>query len=292
MPSDGPARAPSLSPLAPYRSEVGENPLYDSERGRLYWVDIERGRLYWLDHQTLEHACFHQGPVVGGFTLQEDGALLLFEADRISMLDPNGGARRVLLSGIDPDMRRFNDVIADPEGRVYAGTIGKDDQRGGLYRLERDGSIECLWKGTGCANGMGFSTDLARFYWTSSTNRTIYVADYNRATGALERRRALYVAPEREGTPDGLTVDQNDQIWTARWGGGAVLRLSPEGRVLEAIGLPVPKVSCPAFGGPDLDALYLTTAGGSEDGVGLEGALFRVFPGVKGRTEFRSRIRP
>ena len=79
---------------------------------------------------------------------------------RIAILD-EAGRRRVLLEGIDSDMARFNDVIADPEGRVYAGTIGKTRESGGLYRVERDLSVTCLWKGTGCANGMGFPRKVA-----------------------------------------------------------------------------------------------------------------------------------
>jgi sugar lactone lactonase YvrE len=90
---------------------------------------------------------------------------------------------------------RFNDVIADPEGRVFAGTIGKTAAVGGLYRNDLDGQIEQLWSGTGCANGMGFTPDLRRFYWTDSTAQLVYIADYDRSSGALSNRREFYRAP-------------------------------------------------------------------------------------------------
>ncbi len=189
----------------------------------MYWEDIDTGRLFWARHDTLEHRCFYTGDVVGGFTLQADGSLLLFEADRISVLDPESGARRVLRSGIDPDMKRFNDVIADPEGRVFAGTIGQSVNSGGLYRVDRDGSIRCLFKDTGCANGMGFSTDLSRLYWTCSTKRCIYAFDYDRGSGELDNRRVLYQAHPSEGLPDGLAVDERDDLLSARWDGSSVL---------------------------------------------------------------------
>jgi D-xylonolactonase len=187
-------------------------------------------------------------------------------------------------------MKRFNDVIADPEGRVYAGTIGRTDESGGLYRIELDGSVSCLWKGTGCANGMAFSGDLRRFYWTCSTSRKLYVYDYERRTGALENRRLLYSAPADEGIPDGLAIDENDELWSARWDGSAVLRLSPDGRLLERIELPVPMVSSVTFGGPDRDTLYVTTAGGWEPNT-ANGTLYRLAAGVRGRPGFRSRVR-
>jgi sugar lactone lactonase YvrE len=278
-----------IVPVANYHCEVGENPLWDERTGRIHWLDIDTGRLFRADHATLEHECFYRGDKVGGFTFQEDGSLLLFETDRIALLDASG-RRRVLREGVDSDMARFNDVIADPEGRVYAGTIGKTKENGGLYRIGHDLEVTCLWKGTGCANGMGFSGDLSRFYWTCSTTRRIYVSDYDRETGALENRRLYYQATEAEGTPDGLTLDVRDRVYSARWGGSAVIELGPTGDVTRRIDFPVARVSACAFGGPELDMLYVTTAGGREGATGPDGTLYRVKLDTKGRVEFRSRI--
>ena len=280
-----------LEPVANYHCKVGENPLWDEREQRLYWEDIESNRLFRVDHATLEHECFFRGDsMIGGFTFQEDGSLLLFEVDRISVLTKQG-RHRVLASGIDRDMTRFNDVIADPEGRVFAGTIGKTEQNGGLYRVDLDGTVTPLWKGTGCANGMSFSPDFTHFYWTCSTTRTIYVADYDRATGALVNRRPFYEAAPGEGTPDGLTIDIAGELWSARWGGSTLLKLSAAGQLLDQVRFPVTRVSSAAFGGPSLDTLYVTTAGGNVDDAALDGMLYRLRVPVPGRAELRSRIR-
>ncbi|MEO7032262.1 MAG: SMP-30/gluconolactonase/LRE family protein [Polyangiaceae bacterium] len=285
----GPASA-----VANYHCKVGENPLWDEREGRLYWVDIESARLFRVDHESGAHECFYRdardGAMIGGFSFQEDGSLLLFEVDRIAVLSKTG-ARRVLVEGIDEGMVRFNDVIADPEGRVFAGTIGKTEHSGGLFRVDLDGTVTPLWRGTGCANGMGFTPDLQRFYWTCSTTRLIYVADYDRATGALSNRREFYRAPEAEGIPDGMTVDLAGAVWTARWGGSALLRLSPDARLVERAPFPVSAVSSAAFGGPNLDVLYVTTAGGRVDDDAIDGTLYRMPVSVPGTAEFRSRIR-
>lgn len=281
--------SPEIVPVANYHCEVGENPLWDERTGRIHWLDIETGRLFRAAHATLEHECFYRGPKVGGFTFQDDGALLLFEADRIALLEPSG-ARRVLAEGIDSDMTRFNDVIADPEGRVYAGTIGKTSTSGGLYRVDRDLRVTCLWKETGCANGMGFTSDLSRFYWTCSTTRRIFVSDYDRETGDLQNRRVYYQAPEAEGTPDGLTLDVRDHVFSARWGGSVVLEMTPTGEVAGRIEFPVTRVSSCVFGGSELDYLYVTTAGGREGSTSADGTLYRLKLDAKGRVEFRSRI--
>lgn len=281
------AQVPEL--VANYHAVVGENPRWHQAEQRIYWLDIETGRLFRVDHESGEHECFYQGPVVGGFTFQEDGTLLLFEADRIVSLDKNLG-RRVIAEGIDPDMARFNDCIADPEGRVFAGTIGKTRESGGLYRVDRDGSVTCLWKGTGCANGMGFTGDLKHFYWTCSTTRTIDRSDYDRETGALTGRRRFYDADPSEGTPDGLTLDDNDRLYSARWGGASVLEIDPTGRAVGKLSFPVERVSAAAFGGPLLDTLYVTTAGGQEGSSSEDGALYRLRLAARGKAEHRSRI--
>jgi len=280
-----------LEPVANYHCKVGENPLWDEREQRLYWEDIESNRLFRVDHASLEHECFFRGDsMIGGFSFQEDGSLLLFEQDRISTLTKQGH-HRVVASGIDSDMFRFNDVIADPEGRVFAGTIGRTDQSGGLYRVDLDGTVTPLWKGTGCANGMSFSPDLSRFYWTCSTTRIVYVADYDRPSGALVNRRPFYEARPEEGTPDGLTIDVSGQLWSARWGGSSLLKLAVNGELVERITFPVTRVSSAAFGGPQLDTLYVTTAGGNVDDDALDGMLYRLRVPVPGRLEYRSRIR-
>lgn len=279
-----------LQPIANYRCITGENPLWNERDGRVYWEDIDSGRLFRADHASGVHECFYQGEVVGGFTFQADDSLLLFEVNRIALLSPSG-ARRVIAEGIDPAMRRFNDVSADPEGRVFAGTIGSTDENGGLFRIDRDGSASLLWRGTGCANGMGFTPDLRGFYWTCSTTRRIFFADYDRQSGALVNRRVWYQADASEGTPDGLCVDALGQVWTTRWGGSRLYRMSPNAEILERIDFPVTRVSSVAFGGPELDVAYVTTAGGNaKDSPGADGTLYRVTGVGRGQPEFRSRI--
>lgn len=278
-----------LEPLANYHCNTGENPLWQVDEQALYWVDIPPGRLFRYDARSGKHEKFYEGDTIGGFTFQEDGSLILFETDRISHLSRDG-KRTTLVEGIDDDMARFNDVIADPEGRVFAGTIGKDDQRGGLYRVDVDGTVTSLFKGSGCSNGMAFTSDLKQFYWTCSTTRRIFRFDYDRKTGELSNRHLLVQCGDDEGIPDGLTIDTDGNLWSARWDGHSVCKLSPEGETIAKIPFPVAKVSSVVFGGPNLDTLYATTAGGSDDSDTWDGTLYRVKVDAKGLPEFRSRL--
>ncbi len=278
-----------LEPIANYHCRCGEGPLWDDREKVVYWTDIPAGRLFRYDARTGEHAPFYSGGIVGGLTLQEDGTLLLFGENRICLLEPDG-RERVVAEGIDDDMTRFNDVIADPAGRVYAGTMGRTTQSGGLYRVDTDGRVTCLFKGTGVSNGMGFSPDRRKFYWTDSTARKVFRFDYHQETGELSGREVFLAVSPEEGTPDGMTVDADGSVWSARWDGGGLYKYSPGGQELLKIDFPVAKVSSVIFGGDGLDELYVTTAGGSDGADTADGTLYRLQVDARGLGEFRSRV--
>ena len=269
--------------------ELGENPLWNADDGCLYWTDITGGKIHRLHLATRQHTQIYSGGTVGGFTFEANGDLLLFRVHDIAVLHPDGGVETVRAFD-DEGSERFNDVIAAPDGCVFAGTIGRTDTSGGLFRVECDGSCTLLFRGTGCSNGMGFSPDQRTFYWTCSTRRTIYVFDYDPPTGRLSGERAFYTAPASEGIPDGMAVDRNGHVWSARWDGFSIVHHAADGTVIETIPFPVAKVSSLCFSGPALDQMLITTAGGTADSTGADGSIYQCSPGVQGSQEFRSRI--
>jgi D-xylonolactonase len=137
---------------------------------------------------------------------------------------------------------------------------------------------------------MGFSPDLRKFYWTCSTRRRIYEFDYDRATGRIGGERLLYQASDDEGIPDGMTVDRNGHLWSARWDGRAVVHHAPDGSVVEKFPFAVAKVTSLCFGGPGLDRFFVTTAGGKPGVQSEDGSVFQWAAGVQGPPEFKSRI--
>lgn len=284
--------AMALQPATPILNAhclLGENPLWNTRDQRLYWTDIDAGKIHRFDPRTGEQELLYHGTTVGGFTFQANGDLLLFRVNDLALLHSDGSVD-VLFSHPDDGLKRFNDVIADPEGRVFAGSIGKTEKGGGLYRVDRDGTITCLWRGTGCSNGMAFSPDLKTFYWTCSSSRRIFQYAYDRATGVLGPPSLFHQASSEEGIPDGMTVDARGNVWSARWDGFAVVHHDPSGKVVETIRLPVAKVSSLCFGGPDLDMIYITTAGGRPGSDTLDGAVFQMPALHPGMPEFESRI--
>jgi D-xylonolactonase len=290
--NETPAPQPEL--IADTRCVTGEGPYWHPDDGRVYWVDIPAGQLFRYDPRSGSHEMVYENPhgAIGGFTLQADGALLLFEAGG-AVRTWRDGAVETLIAEI-PEERdgRFNDVIADPEGRVFCGTMPIGERPGRLYRLDRDGSLTEVLDDAGVSNGMGFTPDRSRMYHTDSTKRLISVFDYDRATGAISNRQTFVRTPDDGGIPDGMAVDANGDIWSARWDGSALYKYSPAGEELLRVPFPAKKVSSIAFGGPDGADAYVTTAGGQDranEGPGA-GALLRIRLGVGGPPEFRSRI--
>lgn len=290
--------------LADYACVVGEGPLWHPDENRVYWIDIDGGRMFRYDCATGRHEQVYEGQPVGGFTIQEDGALLLFGTRGSIRLWRDGQVTTVVDEIPDERESRFNDVIADPAGRVFCGTMPSPDpvatgqtlpprRLGRLYRLDPDGTLTIVLEDVGCSNGMGFTRDRRHMYYTDSDVQKIYRFDYDASTGALTNQQVFVDVSADLGLPDGMTVDDEEHVWSANWDGGVLLRYAPDGEEVMRIPFPAKKVSCVTFGGPDYGDMYVTTAGGDQkatEGAGA-GALFRLGVGVRGRPEFRSRIR-
>ncbi len=275
---------------ANYHCETGENPLGNPVDGRIYWTDIPRGRIYKYNPGTEKHEEIYRGKPVGGFTIQEDGRLLLFMSKgQIALLNSDGSLETIQPFLPGEEESRFNDVIADPEGKVYCGTMPTPDRKGKLYLLDTDGSVSVVEEGIDCSNGMGFSPDLTRMYHVDSGKRKIYVYEYHKSK-VINRKIFIETDPDY-GVPDGMTIDTEGFLWVAHWNGSAVVRYSPAGKEVQKFDVPAAKVSCVTFAPPDFQILYITTAGGTIGSETLDGALFYCKPGFKGKPEFFSKIK-
>jgi D-xylonolactonase len=279
--------------VADYPCNTGENPLWHPQEKRVYWADIPAGRLYRYDPATHHSELCYEGNVIGGFTLQQDGALLLFMGKCAVGIWHDGQLTTIIEGLPGEENNRFNDVIADPRGRVFCGTMSPPDRLGRLYRLDPDGTIRVILEGVGTSNGMGFTSDLKHFYHTDSRTRKVTRYDYDIDTGEISNPRLFLELPEGQGTPDGMTIDSEGYIWTAVWDGSVLVRRAPDGTIERQIPFPCKRVSSVIFGGDDYTDLYMTTAGGQDRatyGPGA-GSLFHLNLGIKGVPEFTSRIR-
>ena len=274
-----PARLPV--PVA----ELGEGPCWDAASSTLYWTDIPASQVHAL-YADGQHRSWDIGQQVGAVALRASGGLVLAAEDGFLTLDTSTGAVAPLVS-VDhglPDVR-MNDGATDRAGRFYAGSMAADESpgAGALYRLDPDHSLTRLITGLGVSNGIGWSPDNRQMYYVDSLDHRLDVLDYDAATGEIGERKPLAEIGGGDVVPDGLTVDADGGIWVAVWGGGAVHQYSPHGALTTTLELPAAYVTCPTFGGPDLETMYITTAAGPGDGAG---ALFSFRPGVTGQPTY------
>ncbi len=273
--------------------QLGESAIWHEDEQALYFTDIDGRTLRRYDPAANRHEIVLEGETVAGLTIQADGGLLLFQAaGRISRL-VDGRATPIRPDIEEDHATRFNDVFADPEGRVFCGTMPSEGRAGRLYRLDPDGSLTTVIEDAGVSNGMGVTLDFAHFYHTNTTRRTITRYPYDRASG-LFGPGDVVVELDMDGSdqPDGMTLDANDDIWSASYGGGRISHYRSDGTFVADIRFPALKMTSIAFGGPGLRVAYATSAEGPgrpETGA-LAGSLFRFDPGVRGKAPFRSRI--
>jgi sugar lactone lactonase YvrE len=275
--------------------ELAESPVWDVRRQVLLWVDILAGNVHTLDPSTGAHSWFAVGTPVGAVGLTTAGGLVLALQDGFAMADFDGGHLN-RLPGLVTDVSavRFNDGKPDPWGGFCAGTMQWRDggTLGCLYRLSPDGDIAELVPGVAVSNGLDWTDDRRGFYYVDSPTGGIDLFDTDPHTGALANRRRFVEIPADTGSPDGLAIDADGGVWVALWGGGELRRYLPDGRLGTVVRVPAGQVSSCAFGGADLDVLYITTAREDFSPADLKaqphaGDIFRCTPGVIGRAPFR-----
>lgn len=269
------------------QARLGEGPLWDPHEGVLYFVDIESDCYHRYNPATGAHERVDVGLPIGVLALRQTGGLLLATRDGFAFWDP-AARRRTPIA--DPEAHkphaRFNDGAVDGQGRFWAGTLG-DGEQNNLYRLDPNLSVKLVETGIGVSNGIGWSPDQKTMYYTDSPRQIIYAYDFDPDSGELSHRRPFVLSLGERGFPDGLAVDSQGFVWSARWEGWKVTRYDPQGQVEREISLPVERVTSCAFGGPNLDELYITTAWTGLNDTGraqqpLAGDLFRVRVGIKG----------
>jgi sugar lactone lactonase YvrE len=274
--------------VLPIRNELGEGPLWSVEEQALYWVDIYGNCFYRYDPVAGTWERFDVGIPIGCLGLRAAGGLVMATQDGFALWDFH--SKTMTFVG-NPEAgkegARFNDGAVDPQGRFWAGTMAPG-ATSALYRLDPDLSIHTMETGITVSNGIGWSPDHTIMYYTDTRRHVIYAYDYDEATGAITNRRPFVHTPDEAGVPDGLAVDSEGYVWSARWGGWKVIRYDPSGRKVLELPMPVEYPSSCTFGGAQLDDLYITSArtrltDEERKSHPLAGGLFRVKVNVKGQ---------
>jgi sugar lactone lactonase YvrE len=244
-----------------FREVLGEGPVWCEIEQALYWTDIRRKLIRRHSPATGETVTWELPEIVGSFALRRNGGLIVAMRSDIVLFDPSTGRmERLAAPDADKPNHRFNDGKCDPKGRFVVGSMDDvtRDPTGSLWSVSADGSCRALLSNCRIPNGLAWSPDGGRMYFADTGDGAIRVYDYDLATGAIGSERTI--AQLDNGAPDGATVDEQGYYWSAVYGGWRVERRAPDGRLDATFDVPVQNPTSCAFGGLDLDQLYVTSA--------------------------------
>lgn len=281
----------------------GEGPIWDTGRKCLWWTDLSSRLLYQLAPSTGAKKVVGLNWMVSGIAIDESDSLVLAGPAGLHLWNGDTGHRELLIQH-EGETLSFNDLVTDPKGRIYAGTLylapnGIDvERRGKLYLIDPSGITRVVDDGLEISNGLSFSPDNRILYHADTALRRIYMYEVQPDTGDLLNKRQFVQIPDTEGVPDGITVDAEGHVWCAHWFGAKVVRYDPDGRVERSIALPVAQVSSLAFGGKSLSDLYITTASDRWNSPlsppsfkasrSCGGSLYRIRLEISGKLEHRA----
>ncbi|MCC6304489.1 MAG: SMP-30/gluconolactonase/LRE family protein [Rhodobacteraceae bacterium] len=283
----------TIVPVTADRFVLGESPLWSPHERRLYFVDVRRPALHRLEPDSGRIDTWLMPEVVAAVVLRQSGGLVLSLRSGLAAFDPATGSLRPLLAVSEGQAgNRLNDTRCDRAGRLWFGTMWDFGRRttGALYRVAPDLAIDRLRDGITIPNALCFSPDDRTIYFADTRAGPLEAADFDLRTGTVGPWREVAATASAPGRPDGATVDAEGYVWNARVTGGCLARFAPDGRLDRIVGLPATMPTSCAFGGPDLDTLFVTTATqGLDPGVlerqPMEGRVLALRPGVRGLAE-------
>ena len=276
------------------QNTLGEGPAWSVDEQKLYWVDIEQSELRRYDPATKDTKVWQTPERVGSFAFRQQGGLLVAFESGMDFWDPASGQSQ-RIQKFEPELAttRTNDGRCDRQGRFIVGGMNETDNGdpiSNVYRIDPDLSIHQIISNVTCANSTCFSPDGTVMYFADTPTGQIWAYDYDAESGAVKNRRVFADFSDQPGMPDGSIVDAEGFLWNAQWNGYRVVRYRPDGTIDRIVDIPVVNPTCVAFGGKDLDVLYVTTARylmtpEQIEAEPLSGGLFAVKVDVQGLNE-------
>lgn len=269
--------------------ELGESACWHDTWKKYLYVDIEKRKLGCIDPVTPHVKEIDLEKRVGTVVPASDNKLLIALQGSLELLDFETGETKELIEiERDKQQNRCNDGKCDALGRFWIGTmhISAKEEEGSLYCF--DGSLKRKLSKRTISNGMCWSKDNDTMYYIDSHDKNIKAYDFDLEAGNISNERIIVSLKEHNQVPDGMCIDDEGMLWVAIWGGSSVNRYNPaNGELIGKVVVPAPQVTSCAFGGNDLQQLFITTArAGLNNEIlqhyPLSGSLFISNTGVKG----------
>ena len=254
------------------RCALGESPIWDERESALYWVDIVGKRVLRHHFATAQTAQWETDDFPTAIALAaRRGEAVLATAKGVAHFDLANGRITARCRPDNLEGNRLNDGRCDPQGRFWVGSMQNnlhpdgsdlemDRNSGALFRIDADYSTsQHTEREFGISNTMAWSPDGRIFYFGDSVRNVIFAYEFDPDEGVIGKRRVLLEGHAR-GVPDGSAIDAEGCLWNARFGGGIILRITPDGKVEREIPLPVTNPTSCTFAGPGRRQLVVTSA--------------------------------
>lgn len=272
-------------------SDLGEGSIWNYKTQELYWIDIEKKTLNIYSPDKKANRIINMPSRIGTVVPINTNKVLSALEDGVYKTDLKTGDSKLFIDMSDElKDSRLNDGKCDPSGRFWVGSMHLEQKEGRakLFNINAEGELQIKIDSVTISNGIVWTSDKSIMYYIDTPTSQIKAYDYNDGTGEISNGRVAVQIEASLGFPDGMAIDENNMLWVGMWNGNAVIQCNPKtGKVIQKIAVPAHNVTSCAFGGDNLDILYITTAriDMTEDELVKypnSGSLFKVIPGVKG----------
>lgn len=250
-------------------NDLGESLFWDPNAERLYWVDAWKSQILSYDPIASQVDVFDlaealSGLPIGSIARHADGGMISGIRGGFYRLNPEAGTAQ-LLAPVErdrPATNRLNDGKCDRAGRFWCASVNTDHKTpsGALWRYEAGHEPALMIEGLVVGNGIAWSPDDKRMYIADTFAGQVWKYDFDLASGLLENRQLFISTAHIRGGIDGATVDADGCYWAALFRGAAVAQFDPDGKLMRHVVLPVQNPTICAFGGKNLDTLYVASA--------------------------------
>jgi sugar lactone lactonase YvrE len=272
-------------------AELGEGAFWNYKTQEFYWVDIIGKSLNIYNPTTKSNKNFEMPSAISTVVAYTNQEAVVALVDGIYKINLQSGELRVL-SDVEKEMtwNRFNDGKCDPNGNLWVGSMHYDQNKplASVYKIEENGNTTKMIDSVTISNGIVWTKDSKTMYYIDTPTANIMAYDFNTQSSTISNGRVAVKVKEKDGFPDGMTIDENDMLWVGMWNGNAIANYNPKtGELVSKIEVPAHNVTSCAFGGENLDTLYITTSSldmtdEEKEKYPLAGSIFKIKPGVKG----------
>lgn len=273
------------------KAQLGEGAIWNYKSQELYWIDIEGMKVHIYNPKTKTNRSINTPSRIGTIVPIDSEKSVVALHDGIYILNTQTEEFN-LLSDVEADIpsNRFNDGKCDPSGRFWVGSMELNTKQyaANLYMINAKGEASLKLDSISISNGIVWSADKKTMYYIDTPTQEIKAYNYDDVSGNISNERVAVKVVDSLGSPDGMAIDEEGMLWVGMWGGSSVTRFNPNtGKMISQIEVPAANVTSCAFGGKNLDTLFITSASlyMSEDNQKKypnAGGLFKAVPGVKG----------